>query len=289
MAKFFEMLERRWQDGARVCVGLDSDRSKIPDFLLYTQGAYPDVRKFNRTIIEATADIALCYKPNIAFYSGAFHKEAQEVLAHTIDDIRDIAPDVPVILDAKRADIGNTNGGYVDEAFLNFEADAVTVNPYFGMEAMKPFLDQNDKGIIVLCKTSNPGSAEFQDAILVAADPPNRSMPMYKFVAERVSKYWNYNGNCALVVGATYPEQLGEVRQIVGNMWLLVPGIGTQGGDVEKVVRNGLNSRGNGLIINSSSGIIFASKGVDYAEAARQKMLELTEQINSAISKRRAF
>jgi orotidine-5'-phosphate decarboxylase len=281
--KFFEMLDYRWGIGARVCVGLDSNPDKLPDHMR-VEDEYGDVCAFNQAIVNATKDFALAYKPNIAFYSGIWHSAAQEALKNTVGYIREVAPTVPIILDSKRADIGNTNDGYVEEAFLAFEADAVTVNPYFGMEAMKPFLEQKDKGIIVLCRTSNPGSAEFQDLILVAADPPNRSMLLCQYVAQRVARYWNYNGNCALVVGATYPAELKSVREIVGDMWLLVPGVGAQGGDVEKVVRNGVNSKGHGLIINSSSGIIFASQGEDFAEVARRKTLELTEQINAVLA-----
>lgn len=244
---------------------------------------YPDVRKFNRLIIEATADLVHCYKPNIAFYSGAFRSEAQEVLAHTIDDIRDIAPSVPIILDFKRADIGNTNVGYVAEAFEAFGADAATINPYFGMEAMKPFLDQKDKGIIVLCRTSNPGAGEFQDVTLVATDPPNRSMQMYEYVAHRVASRWNYNGNCALVVGATAPEELRRVRDIVGDMTILIPGYGKQGGDLAASVLNGVNSKKSGIIINESSSVIFAANGVNFQDASRARVVDTTQKMNEIL------
>ena len=288
MCKFFEMLRKRWVAGARVCIGLDSQYERLPASLLKEHGSSAQVA-FNHEIVKATKDFALAYKPNYAFYcgdaAGNFRDEMQTSLLETIRNIHDFAPSVPVILDAKRGDIGNTNNGYVTEAFHAFGADALTVSPYFGMEAMKPFLEQKDKGIIVLCKTSNPGAAEFQDVTLVANDPPNRSMQMYKFVAHRVAERWNYNNNCALVVGATYPEELGEVRRIVGDMFLLVPGIGTQGGDVEKVLHNGLNGQGSGLIINSSSGIIFASSDADYAEAAKRATLKLTNQIDAILGR----
>jgi orotidine-5'-phosphate decarboxylase len=280
MNRFVEMLEQRWAAGARVCVGLDSDPDKLPEPFV---GDTDEVIEFNEEIIEHTKDIALAYKPNYAFYAGG--SIDPYALEETITKGKRIAPEVPFILDAKRADIGNTNNGYVGEAFTFYEADAVTVNPYFGAEAMKPFLEQRDKGIIVLCRTSNPGGGEFQDVVLVAADPPNRSMPLYQYVAQRVARYWNYNGNCLLVVGATYPEELREVRKIVGDdMWLLLPGIGKQGADVEQAVRSGVNSRRSGIIINSSSGIIFASNGPDFAEAARRETLKLTEQINTALA-----
>lgn len=290
MAKFFEMLETRWNAGARGCVGLDSDWKKVPNFLTYMQGAYPDVGKFNRKIIEATADLALCYKLNIAFYCGDYHKEAQETLQRSIRYIRELAPSVPIILDSKRGDIANTNIGYVDEAFGYFDADALTVSPYFGMEAMKPFLDQKDKGIIVLCRTSNPGAGEFQDLVVSYQSRPGSlvrdMLPLYQVVAHRVASEWNYNGNCALVVGATAPEQLGQVRKIVGDdVWILIPGIGKQGGDLEKSVQNGINQHGRGIIINSSSGIIFASGGVNFADASRLELKKLTDGINAALPK----
>lgn len=285
--KFFQMLESRWDRGARGCVGLDSDWHKVPEFLTYMQGAYPDVGKFNRLIVEATAKLALCYKLNVAFYSGSHHQEAQDTLARTIRYIRELAPDVPVILDAKRGDIGNTNIGYVAEAFTYFDADAVTVSPYFGVEAMKPFLDQADKGVIVLCRTSNPGADEFQDLLCFKAGKPwNEAVPVYQQVAKNIAEKWNYNRNCALVVGATVPEQLEQVRRIVGNdMWLLIPGIGAQGGDLEKAVKNGIGNSGGRIIINSSSGIIFVSKGIDFADAARRELERLTDGINGALPK----
>jgi orotidine-5'-phosphate decarboxylase len=286
--KFFKMLEKRWAAGARVCVGLDSDPAKLPIGYRLT-GGYGMVAAFNTDIIIATKKIALAYKPNIAFYSGKYHGEAQAALHETITSIRQSAPGVPIILDAKRADIGNTNVGYVAEAFEAFDADAITVSPYFGMEAMKPFLEQKDKGIIVLCRTSNKGAGEFQDLFV---RPPEQEatqwniwpgLSLHEYVAHRVAHYWNYNGNCALVVGATAPEQLGQIRKIVGDMWILIPGIGTQGGDVEALVCNGLNSRGSGIIINSSSGIIFASGGPDFAHAAYNEADKLTDKINGSL------
>jgi len=287
--KFFEMLEKRWAAGARVCIGLDSDAEKVANIDGRDwAGDAEDVLAFNKEIIDATHDIALAYKPNAAFYTSYFWCA---VLTETLYYLKKVAPEVPVILDAKRADIGNTNRGYVDEAFHSGCGgifDAVTVNPYFGMEAMKPFLEQKDKGIIVLCRTSNKGAGEFQDLeVSLNPEPPGGFLTtkLYKLVAENVATKWNYNGNCALVVGATYPEELAQVRGIVGDMWLLVPGVGTQGGDAKKVVKNGLNKRGSGIIVNSSSGIIFASSGPDFAQAARMQALWLTEAINAALPK----
>ncbi len=265
------MLEAQWSRGNLVCVGLDSEYGKIPESAR-KDGVQDTIVKFNQAIVEATWDLVCAYKPNAAFYE-AYGYEGIAALRRTIADIHVLAPNVPVILDAKRADIGNTNAGYVQAAFEFLQADAITVHPYLGAEALQPFLDLKDKGIIVLCRTSNPGAGEFQD-LSVSGEP------LYRFVARRVASEWNKNGNCALVVGATYPEELREVRGLVGDMPILIPGIGAQGGDVEQTVTAGKDSRGWGMIINSSRGIIFASKGADFAEAARRETLKLRDLIN---------
>ena len=183
----------------------------------------------------------------------------------TFDYINQTYPEIITILDAKRADIGNTNNGYVEYAFDWLNADGITLHPYLGSEALKPFLERTDKTSIILCRTSNKGAGEFQD--IVSKDGET----MYKIVAKKVSTEWNKLGNCMMVIGATYPEELAEVRKIAGDMTFLVPGIGAQGGDVEKTVKAGLNSKGTGMIINSSRGIIFASSGPDFAEVAEQE------------------
>ncbi len=282
---FRELLEAQWFRGKFVCVGLDSEFGKIPESA-HKNGNECDVSvantivAFNRAIVEATKDIVCAYKPNAAFYE-AHGAEGIAALQRTIADIHAIAPDVPVILDAKRADIGNTNAGYVDAAFDFLQADAITVHPYLGAEALQPFLARAEKGIIVLCRTSNPGAGEFQDLIVRVCDGASETaMPLYRFVAMQVAHEWNKNGNCALVVGATYPEELARVRKIVGDMPILIPGIGVQGGDVEKTVSAGKDSRGQGMIINSSRGIIFASKSADFAEAARRETIKLNDMIN---------
>ncbi len=274
---FFGMIEDRWAAGARVCVGLDSELSKIPESIRNSKRSSSPQLEFNVKIIDATKNQALCFKPNLAFYTGT---EGLQALRNTVAHIRSAAPDVPIILDAKYGDIGNTNQGYVKTAFNWLSCDAVTVHNYMGMEAMKPFLEQGDKGIIMLCKTSNPGSGEFQNAMVDVSryEMGRKLAPMYELVAHQVATKWNGNGNCGLVVGATYPEQLAEVRRIVGDMPILLPGLGSQGGDVEAAVRAGVNSKGCGLIPNSSSGIIFA----DDPKAATQK---LTDEINAALEK----
>jgi len=274
---FRQLLEAQWSRGNFVCVGLDSEFGKIPESARRS-GNECDVSvantivAFNRAIVEATKDLVCAYKPNAAFYE-AHGVEGIGALQRTIADIHAIAPDVPVILDAKRADIGNTNAGYVDAAFGFLQADAITVHPYLGAEALQPFLARAEKGVIVLCRTSNPGAGEFQDLSV-------NGEPLYRFVARRVASEWNKNGNCSLVVGATYPDELREVRGLVGDMPILIPGIGAQGGDVEKTVSAGKDSRGYGMIINSSRGIIFASKGADFAEVARRETEKLRDFIN---------
>ena len=271
---FREMLEKQWALDKFVCVGLDSDLDKIPKAA--EKGTVKEtIFSFNRQIVDATADLVCAYKPNIAFYEGQ-GVEGISALIQTVAYIRERTSGVPVILDAKRAEIGNTNKGYVEAVFHTYGADAVTVHPYLGREALKPFLDEGDKGIIVLCRTSNPGAGEFQD-LKVDGEP------LYQIVAKRVARHWNENNNCALVVGATYPEELQRVREIVGDFGdipILIPGIGKQGGDVEKTVKAGKDSRGKGMIINSSRGIIFASDGPDFATVARNKTIELSEMIN---------
>jgi orotidine-5'-phosphate decarboxylase len=286
---FRQMLEKKWGEGKFVCVGLDPDVDKLPEPLRLRYTEYsPTTPKtqfigFNRAIVEATMDLVDACKPNLAFYA-AHGAEGIQALARTIADIHAIAPDVPVILDAKFADIGNTNVGYAKFAFEYLGADAVTVHPYLGREALQPFLDYKDKGVFVLCRTSNPSAGEFQDlkVVTVTSETTGRqyTTPMYKVVAQHVANEWNKNGNCGLVVGATYPEELAEVRKIVGDMPILIPGIGAQGGDVEKTVKAGMDSRGRGMIINSSRGSIFASSGPDFAEAARRETLKLHNLIN---------
>ena len=273
---FMQMLRAKWAEGKFVCVGLDTDFNKIPQCV--KDKNYPvsgTIIEFNKTIIDATSDYACAYKPNSAFYEQ-YGAEGINALRRTIDHVHETAPNMPVILDYKRGDIGNTNEGYVKFAFNYLEADAVTVHPYLGSEAMKPFLDCKDKGIIVLCRTSNKGAGEFQDKKnLLQREFYTDSVELYKIVARNITKTWNYNNNCLLVVGATYPGELKQVRKIVGDMPILIPGIGAQGGDLQATLEAGLDSKGEGVIINSSRGIIYASSGEDFAEAARRETLKL--------------
>lgn len=276
---FKELIEKRWDEGKFVCVGLDSDLAKIPE-VAKTDSVVATLNGFNRAIISATCDLVCAYKPNIAFYE-AYGEEGISALRTLVLSVRNIAPQVPVIGDMKRGDIGNTNAGYVKAAFDYFGFDAITVPPYMGKESLKPFLDMADKGIIVLCRTSNPGAGEFQDLMVCVTTDMGKYIPLYQYVAHRVAREWNENNNCCLVVGATYPGELETVRGIIGDdMPILIPGIGAQGGEVEATVKAGKNSKGQGMIINSARGIIFASKEKDFAEVARQKTIELHEMIN---------
>jgi len=268
---FRQMLENQWDDGKFVCVGLDSEFEKIPGARV--GGVVETILGFNRCIVQETRDLVCAYKPNVAFYE-AYGDAGWLALRETVVYIHKVAPDAPVILDAKRADIGNTNSGYVQNVFGFLDVDAVTVNPYLGAEALKPFLDCKDKGIIVLCRTSNPGADEFQD--LEVDIGSGTAVPLHQYVAHQVAWSWNKNGNCALVVGATVPDELRQVREIINDMPILIPGIGTQGGDVEATVHAGKDSRGRGMIINSSRGIIFA-------DSPRRETLKLHDAINRCL------
>jgi orotidine-5'-phosphate decarboxylase len=280
---FQHMLEKQWSQGKFVCVGLDPMYERVPDVCKANHAhRVTHVSDFICSIIEATAPIAAAYKPNSAFYECWGDRGMQE-LRDLVLHIHRIAPDVPVLLDAKRADIGHTNTGYVKAAFEYFDADAITVNPYFGRESLQPFLVREDKGIIVLCRTSNPGASEFQD--LAVLQPDGSTVPFYQVVARHVASEWNWNGNCLLVVGATVPEELAQVRKIVGDcIPILIPGVGTQGGDLKKAVQYGKDSRGKGFLINASSSIIFASSGEDFAEAAYAETLKLHEHITQYLT-----
>jgi len=257
------------ENNSLLCIGLDSDINKLP---FHIKGTDNPQYNFNKAIIEATYDLVCAYKPNSAFYE-AQGEEGIRQLKQTVYFVKENYPKIPVILDAKRADIGNTNEGYVKFAFDHLGADAITLHPYLGKDALKPFLERRDKGLFILCRTSNSGAGEFQDLEI-------DGKPLYQVIAAKVAKDWNYNGNCGLVVGATYPKELDIVRHIVGNIPILIPGIGAQGGDLEKTVQAGVDKTGLNALINSSRGIIFASTGVNFAEKAREEALKLKNLIN---------
>ena len=271
---FVSRLEQCWNQDNFVCVGLDSDYNHLPESVKSLDSVEETLFAFNRDIIDATHDLVCAYKPNAAFYE-AQGDAGLRALIRTVRYIKETYPHIPIILDAKRADIGSTNLGYVKAAFDIIGADAITVHPYLGKEALAPFLARTEKGIIVLAKTSNPGSAEFQNLPIGESQEP-----LYQIVARHVATTWNSNGNCALVVGATYPAELKKVRTIVGDMPILIPGIGAQGGEVAATAIAGKDSHGRGMIINSSRGIIFASQGPDFAQAARKATENLRAKIN---------
>jgi len=260
---FREMLEAQWDRGNFVCVGLDPEVKKLPEplRLRYTEcsSTSPGTQflAFCERIVQATADLVCAYKLNLAFFER-HGEQGWEALHRIITRIHEIASDVPVIADAKRADIGNTNAGYADAIFGSLQADAITVHPYLGAEALQPFLARADKGIFILCRTSNPGADEFQDLLVRRDDhlplPHLRPLvPLYQYLAQRVATVWNKHGNCGVVVGATYPRELQAVRKIVGDMPILIPGIGTQGGDVEKTVTAGIAGRASSSTLRTAS------------------------------------
>lgn len=258
------------KNNSLLCVGLDSDLKKIPRHLKSNE--FP-IFQFNKDIIDATHDLVCAYKPNSAFYEAEGTGGISQ-LKQTVEYLKETYPDIPIILDAKRADIGNTNEAYVKYIFDYFGADAVTLHPYLGKESLKPFLDRIEKGIFILCRTSNPGAGEFQDLEF-------DGKPLYQIVAERVVKEWNYNGNCGLVVGAPYPTELEIVRRIAKDLPILIPGIGAQGGDAEKTVKAGIDINGQNAIVSSSRSIIFASNGTDFSQKARIEAEKLRNEINN--------
>jgi orotidine-5'-phosphate decarboxylase len=271
MTSFLSQLATRWaRSDSLVCVGLDPEIERFPPQI----AAQPSpIFHFNKAIIDATAELVCAYKPQFAHYAAY---EAEDQLERTIDYVHRTYPGVPVILDSKRGDIGNTAERYAIEAFERYGADAVTVNPYLGGDALEPFLRREDRGVLVLCRTSNPGARDLQDLEIGTG-----GRRLYHAVAELTARRWNTRGNCLLVVGATYPRELAEIRQIVGEMPFLVPGVGAQGGDVAQVVRNGQTPAGTGLIVSSSRGILYASTGSDFATAARAAALALRDEINA--------
>lgn len=244
-----------------LCVGLDSDIGRLPE--PYRSSQRPQY-EFNEQIIRLTHSYTAAYKFNMAFYE-ARGADGWNDLARTMTLLREQYPDIYTICDAKRADIGSTNQAYVRAFFDDLGFDAITLHPYLGQEAMQPFLDRADKACIFVCRTSNPGAGELQDV-----DCNGR--PLWQLVAERVHKRWNKNGNCMLVVGATYPAELRAVRDIVGDMHLLVPGVGTQGGDPDEAVRAGMDANGGGLIIAASRSVIFADAPDSAARSLRESL-----------------
>ena len=269
---FIATLEQAWQkNNSLLCVGLDPDPAKFPQHL---QGRPDSMFNFCKAIVDATADAVCSFKPQIAYFAA---QSAEGALERLIAHIHQAHPGIPVILDAKRGDIGSTAEQYAQEAFVRYDADAVTINPYMGRDSVEPYLEYRDKGVILLCRTSNPGGSDLQS---LDVGGPGTQERLYERVARLVAKEWNSSKQCALVVGATFPAEIARVREIVGDMPLLVPGIGTQGGDVEATVKAGKNSKGTGLMINSSRAILYAGNGDNFAAAARKAAIETRDAIN---------
>ena len=252
-----------------LCVGLDPDVTRFPSVI---KGQDDAIFAFCKAIIDATAGLACAFKPQIAYFAAL---GAEDQLQAVCDYIKQQYPDIPVVLDAKRGDIGATAEQYAREAFERYRADAVTVNPYMGFDSVAPYLEWKDRGVIVLCRTSNPGGSDLQ---FLQVD----GKPLYQHVARLVSEQWNRNGQCGLVVGATFPQELAQVRSIVGEMPLLVPGIGAQGGDIEATVKAGRTANGSGMMINSSRAILYAKPegSEDFAAAAARVARETRDAIN---------
>lgn len=256
-----KLLQAARTNRSLLCIGLDPDPELMPKV---------DVLQFNRAIVDATSDLVCAYKPNLAFYE-ALGIEGLKALEKTIACIPRA---IPIIGDAKRGDVGSTARAYARALFETFGFDAATVNPYLGHDSLEPFMEYREKGVFILCRTSNVGSADFQ-----ALSLSETATPLFEIVAQR-AREWNTYGNVGLVVGATYPEELRRVRQLCPEMPLLIPGIGAQGGDLASAVRYGVDAKGEKAIISSSRQIIYASKGKDFGMAAREAALKLRDQIN---------
>lgn len=303
---FKDQLNANYKRGNLICLGLDPDLTKMPS-CFDTKTAWPSedvVWPFLKDIVDEIADKdpeknPICaVKPNIAFFEG-LPDNGLDVLQRLVWHIHKEFPHIPVIGDVKRADISNTNSGYAKAAYDRFGFDAITTNPYFGGDTFGPFLNYKDKGLIILCKTSNPGSKELQDLPVDHVEAKNDGlitqeeceeiedllegeMPrVYQMVAFMAARRWNQSGNLGLVVGATHPEAFIPVRKLAGNMTILVPGVGTQGGDLEKTVLYAPDENGENVLINAGSKVLYASKGKDFAQAAKKEFMNLQEQITN--------
>ena len=271
MTGFLAQLRTAWrQRNSLACVGLDPLIERLP---AHIAGRASPIFQFNKAIIDATADLVCAYKPQFAHYAAC---EAEDQLERTIEYIHRAYPGIPVILDAKRGDIGPTAERYAIEVFERYGADAATVNPYLGGDSLEPFLRYHERGVLILCRTSNPGARDLQDLEIVGG------RKLFIVVAELAVRRWNTHGNVVLVVGATYPRELAEVRAIAPNMPFLLPGVGAQAADLHAAVVAGQSAEGTGLIVSSSRGIIHASSGEDFATAARAATLALRDDINAA-------
>ncbi|HVL57644.1 MAG TPA: orotidine-5'-phosphate decarboxylase [Burkholderiaceae bacterium] len=263
-------LRTAWQRAdSLLCVGLDPDPQRLP---AQHAGRADAIYEFCRDIVDATGDLVCAFKPQIAYFSAA---RAEDQLEALIAHIHRRWPGVPVILDAKRGDIGATGAQYAREVFERYAADAVTLSPFMGFDSIQPFLEHRGRGALLLCRTSNPGGGDLQSLQI-------DGQPLYEHIARLAVERWNDSGQVGLVVGATYPAELARVRAIAPEMPLLVPGIGAQGGDIDATVQAGRDAAGVGLVVNSARAILYASSGDDYAAAAREAAIEARDAINRA-------
>lgn len=265
---FIKKLSAAWSDSnSLLCVGLDPDVTKLPIAL---QQRSDGIYDFCTQIIDATAAFACAFKPQIAYFAAIRAEDQLEAICRYL---RTKYPQIPIILDAKRGDIGATSEQYAREAYERYGADAVTVSPYLGFDSIAPYLEWKDRGVIILCRTSNIGGSDLQSLM-------TDGMPLYQRVAHLVADHWNTSGQCGLVVGATFPEELAQVRQIVGDIPLLVPGVGAQGGDIQAVMKAGKTRAGAGMMINSSRAILYATPLAheNFVQAA-QRMAEMTRNM----------
>ena len=274
---FNQQLQSAWaSQGSMLCVGFDPDPKRLPSSL---QGEPEGIFEFCRDIADATADLVCAFKPQFAYFAS---QRAEAQLEKLIKHLKDKYPHIPVILDSKRGDIGSTADHYAMEVFERYGADAVTVSPYMGFDTIEPYLKHAGKGVIVLCRTSNPGGSDLQ-SLNVSPD----GQPLYLHVAKLAAQQWNSSGQISLVVGATFPDEITKVRAIVGDMPLLIPGIGAQGGDIDATVNAGAipNKPGTGMMVNSSRAILYASSGSDFVEAARTAALNTRDALRAAAAK----
>ena len=263
------------QNTSMLCVGLDPEPGRFP---VRYKGDTQRIYDFCAAVVDATADLVLAFKPQIAYFA-AHRAEAQ--LEALIAHMRRTAPQVPVILDAKRGDIGSTAEQYAVEAFERYGADAVTLSPFMGFDSVQPYLKHAGKGVFLLCRTSNPGGDDFQARRL--ADVPGQPQ-LFEYIALLAQNQWNHNGQMGLVVGATYPAEVARVRQLAPDLPLLIPGVGAQGGDAFATVQAAMAASQTPIIVNSSRAILYASGGEDFAAAARREALSTRERLNSALA-----
>lgn len=281
---FLDRLSGRWRQGLFVCVGIDSQLGRLP-LAIHEAGTQDPQVAFNQAIVRATREVVCAYKANLGFYLER-GPEGLRALRESIESIRIEAPDVPVILDAKFGDIGSSSEAYARFAFDVIGADAVTVQPYLGGDSLAPFLARRERGVFVLCRTSNPTAGDLQDLAVDAGQ--EGPIQLYEEVATRVVRDWNYNGNCGVVAGATYPVDLSRVRAGAADLPILIPGVGEQGGDVAAAVDAARDSRGTGFLVNASRSIVFASGGPEFAAAAKEAAAKLHTEIQSAMVRRGA-